>query len=164
MKLYASQYGLECIALRYFNVYGPRQDPHSEYSGVISIFDNRIKQKLPITIYGDGEQYRDFIYVKDVTSVCMFLMNQRKNSGIYNLGTGQARSFYDLAVNTFSSQNLEPNIEFIDMPQDIRDKYQYFTEARMEKLKSIGYKKPFYSLEDGIADYVKNYLLPGTYY
>lgn len=157
--------------LKFFNVYGPNEYHKGRMASVIFHGFNQIKKEGKIKLfkshrddYKDGWQLRDFIYVKDVTSVCMFLMNHRKNSGIYNLGTGQARSFYDLAVNTFTSQHLEPNIEFIDMPQDIRDKYQYFTEARMEKLKSIGYKKPFYSLEDGIADYVKNYLLPGTYY
>lgn len=157
--------------LKFFNVYGPNEYHKGRMASVIFHGFNQIKKEGKIKLfkshrddYKDGWQLRDFIYVKDVTSVCMFLMNHRKNSGIYNLGTGQARSFYDLAVNTFRSQRLEPNIEFIDMPQDIRDKYQYFTEARMEKLKSIGYKKPFYSLEDGIADYVKNYLLPGAYY
>lgn len=157
--------------LKFFNVYGPNEYHKGRMASVIFHGFNQIKKEGKIKLfkshrddYKDGWQLRDFIYVKDVTSVCMFLMNHRKNSGIYNLGTGQARSFYDLAVNTFTSQHLEPNIEFIDMPQDIRDKYQYFTEARMEKLRSIGYKKPFYSLEDGIADYVKNYLLPGAYY
>lgn len=157
--------------LKFFNVYGPNEYHKGRMASVIFHGFNQIKKEGKIKLfkshrddYKDGWQLRDFIYVKDVTSVCMFLMNHRKNSGIYNLGTGQARSFYDLAVNTFRSQRLEPNIEFIDMPQDIRDKYQYFTEARMEKLKSIGYKKPFNSLEDGIADYVKNYLLPGVYY
>lgn len=157
--------------LKFFNVYGPNEYHKGRMASVIFHGFNQIKKEGKIKLfkshrddYKDGWQLRDFIYVKDVTSVCMFLMNHRKNSGIYNLGTGQARSFYDLAVNTFRSQRLEPNIEFIDMPQDIRDKYQYFTEARMEKLRSIGYKKPFYSLEDGIADYVKNYLLPGAYY
>lgn len=157
--------------LKFFNVYGPNEYHKGRMASVIFHGFNQIKKEGKIKLfkshrddYKDGWQLRDFIYVKDVTSVCMFLMKHRKNSGIYNLGTGQARSFYDLAVNTFRSQHLEPNIEFIDMPQDIRDKYQYFTEARMEKLRSIGYKKPFYSLEDGIADYVKNYLLPGAYY
>ncbi len=156
--------------LKFFNVYGPNEYHKGRMASVIFHGFTQIKKEGKIKLfkshrddYKDGWQLRDFIYVKDVTSVCMFLMNHRKNSGIYNLGTGQARSFYDLAVNTFRSQHLEPNIEFIDMPQDIRDNYQYFTEARMEKLRSIGYKKPFYSLEDGIADYVKNYLLPGVY-
>jgi len=108
--------------------------------------------------YNDGEQKRDFIYVKDVVNVLYFLMNDRKNSGIYNLGTGKARTFIDLANSTFLAMNIKPNIEFIDTPIDIRDKYQYFTEAKMEKLKSIGYNIPFASLEDAINDYVNNYL------
>jgi len=95
--------------------------------------------------------------------VCFFLMNQRKNSGIYNLGSGQARTFLDLANAVFHAMDLKPDIEFIDTPEDIRDKYQYFTQAKMEKLKSIGYNRPFTSLENGVADYVRNDLLPGKF-
>jgi ADP-L-glycero-D-manno-heptose 6-epimerase len=113
--------------------------------------------------YKDGEQLRDFVYVKDVIAVCYFLLHHRHNSGIYNLGSGTARTFIDLAINTFASVNKPPRIEFIDIPADIRDKYQYFTEAKMEKLKSIGYNRRFYSLEEGITDYVKNYLSSGKY-
>jgi ADP-L-glycero-D-manno-heptose 6-epimerase len=126
--------------------------------GIIRLFKSHRPE------YKDGWQLRDFIYVKDVTSVCFFLMNHRKNSGIYNLGTGKARSFYDLASSTFKAMSLESNIQFIDMPLDIRDKYQYFTEAKMAKLSAIGYTAPFYSLEDGVSDYVSNYLLPAKYY
>ena len=104
---------------------------------------------------------RDFVYVKDLTEVCIFLMHHRKDSGIYNLGTGKARPFIDLATSTFKSIGREVDIEFVDTPEDIRDKYQYFTEADMSKLISIGYNRPFTSLEDGIEDYVKNYLTPG---
>ena len=132
---------------------------------------NQVKQQGFVKLFRshkagfkDGWQLRDFIYVKDVTSVCFFLMNHRKNSGIYNLGTGKARSFYDLASSTFKAMDIECNIQFVDMPIDIRDKYQYFTEAKMEKLSAIGYKEPFYSLEDGVSDYVCNYLLPAKYY
>jgi ADP-L-glycero-D-manno-heptose 6-epimerase len=103
---------------------------------------------------------RDFIYVKDLVSVCIFLMEHRKNSGIYNLGTGIARSFNDLGKSTFNAVEKDVNITYIDTPEDIRDKYQYFTEANMSKLISIGYDKPFYSLEEGVKDYVKNYLIP----
>ena len=102
--------------------------------------------------------------VKDVCDVCMFLMEHRKDSGIYNLGSGKARTFLDLGRNTFQAMRLSENIEFIPTPEDIRDKYQYFTEADMEKLKSIGYDKEFTSLEEGIRDYVGNYLLSGKYY
>ena len=82
-------------------------------------------------------------------------------NGLYNLGTGKARTFYDLAANTFIAQGLKPNIDFIDMPEDIRDKYQYFTEANMTKLRAAGYDKPFSTLEEGVQDYVANYLVPG---
>jgi ADP-L-glycero-D-manno-heptose 6-epimerase len=91
-------------------------------------------------------------------------MEHRKNSGIYNLGTGKARSFNDLGVATFQALGLTPSIEYIDTPADIRDKYQYFTEATMQKLRSIGYDKPFTSLEDGVEDYVQNYLVKQLYY
>jgi len=108
--------------------------------------------------YKNGEQLRDFVYVKDVAEVLYFLMNHRKDSGIYNLGTGTARTFKDLVLATFKALNKAPNISFIDTPEDIRDKYQYFTEADMSKLISIGYNKPFHTLENGVEDYVKYYL------
>ena len=113
--------------------------------------------------FPDGGQTRDFVYVKDLSEVMLFLMNHRKDSGLYNVGTGLGRTFLDLTRNTFSSMGVAENIEFIDTPVDIRDKYQYFTEANMQKLHSIGYHKPFYSLEEGVADYVKNYLVPDKY-
>ena len=106
----------------------------------------------------DGHQSRDFVYVKDVVEVCYFLYQQNFPNGLYNLGTGKARTFLDLATNTFLAMDLSPNISFIDTPEDIRDTYQYFTEADMTKLKSIGYQQEFYSLEDGIKDYVQQYL------
>jgi ADP-L-glycero-D-manno-heptose 6-epimerase len=108
--------------------------------------------------YRDGEQLRDFVYVKDVVDVCLFLMKHKSPSGLYNLGTGQARSFLDLAKATFQSVSVEPKIEFIDTPEDIRDKYQYFTQAEMGKLRDAGFKQNFMTLEEGVADYVKNYL------
>jgi len=114
--------------------------------------------------FKDGEQMRDFIYVKDLVEVIIFLMYHRKNSGIYNLGSGIARTFNDLALNTFKALDKKANIEYIDTPADIRDKYQYFTEATMEKLSSIGYTKPFHTLEEGIEDYVTNYLNKQLYY
>jgi ADP-L-glycero-D-manno-heptose 6-epimerase len=113
--------------------------------------------------YTDGGQMRDFVYVKDVCEVIFYLINHRKNSGIYNLGSGKARTFSDLTKSTFKNMGVAENIDFMDTPTDIRDKYQYFTEANMNKLKSIGYFRPFYTLEEGIEDYVKGYLLQGTY-
>ena len=151
--------------LKFFNVFGPNEYHKGRMASVIFHSFNQIKTTGKINLfrshkkgYNDGEQKRDFIYVKDVVNVLHFLMNDRKNSGIYNLGTGKARTFIDLANSTFLAMNIKPNIEFIDTPIDIRDKYQYFTEAKMEKLKSIGYNIPFTSLEDAINDYVNNYL------
>lgn len=157
--------------LKFFNVYGPNEYHKGRMASVIFHAFNQIKEKGSMKLfkshnlnYQDGCQLRDFIYVKDVVEVCYFLMHLRKKSGIYNLGSGKARTFLDLAKNTFKALDKEPNIEFIDTPIDIRDKYQYFTEANMNKLVSIGYIKPFYTLEDGIEDYVKNYLSIGKYY
>ncbi len=157
--------------LKFFNVYGPNEYHKARMASVIFHAFNQIKATKGMKLfrshnpkYQDGEQLRDFVYVKDVVDVLLFLMNHRKNSGIYNLGTGKARTFYDLTKNTFKAMNIEENISFIDTPEDIRDKYQYFTEAKMEKLRSIGYNKEFHSLEAGVEDYVKNYLSSHDYY
>ncbi|MCK4663778.1 MAG: ADP-glyceromanno-heptose 6-epimerase [Bacteroidales bacterium] len=158
------------IGLKFFNVYGPNEYHKGRMASVIFHAFNQIKSTNKMKLfrshnpqYKDGEQLRDFIYVKDVVDVLYFLMHHRKNSGIYNLGTGKARSFLDLTRNTFKAKKVEENIGFIDTPEDIRDKYQYFTEANMQKLRAIGYNKPFYSLEKGIEDYVKNYLIDKVY-
>ena len=134
-------------------------------TGVVKLF----KSHRPD--FKDGEQLRDFIYVKDLVSVIDWMMHamlskewSTSKNGLYNLGTGKARSFYDLAANTFIAQGLTPNIEFVDMPEDIRDKYQYFTEANMNKLRAAGYDKPFSTLEEGVQDYVANYLVPAKGY
>lgn len=157
--------------LKFFNVYGPNEYHKNRMASVIFHAFNQIKTNGGLNLfrshnyaYNDGGQMRDFIYVKDVLEVCIFLMHHRRNSGIYNLGTGIARTFLDLAKNTFKALNIEPKIEFIDTPADIREKYQYFTEAKMTKLNSIGYKRPFFSLEEGVKDYVENYLSTGKYY
>jgi ADP-L-glycero-D-manno-heptose 6-epimerase len=112
--------------------------------------------------YGDGLQLRDFVYVKDLVDVLWFLMNHGKDPGIYNLGSGQARTFVDLVKSVFRALNKESDIEFIDIPADIRDKYQYFTEANMSRLRGIGYDKPFTALEDSVEEYVQGYLLQGS--
>ncbi len=114
--------------------------------------------------FEDGQQLRDFIYVIDVVEVLMHFINNPWQSGLYNLGTGKARSFLDLTLATFAAMGKEPVIEFIDTPLDIRDKYQYFTEANMQKVLNAGYRKVFTPLEMGVRDYVKNYLIPGRYY
>ena len=153
--------------LKFFNVYGPNEYHKGRMASVILHSFHQINETGHVNLfrshrpdYQDGLQLRDFIYVKDIASVILFLIEKRPESGLYNLGTGHARSFYDLAANTFRAMDLEPDIRFVDMPLDIRDKYQYFTEAKMEKLRKAGYDKPFTSLEDGVNDYVRNYLIP----
>ena len=153
--------------LKFFNVYGPNEYHKKRMASVVFHAFGQIGASGGMKLfrshrpeYKDGEQLRDFVYVKDVCSVCIWLMEHRKHSGIYNLGSGQARTFLDLARATFASMGRPENITFIDTPADIRDKYQYFTEARMEKLRGAGYEKPFASLEDGVRDYVTNYLVP----
>lgn len=157
--------------LKFFNVYGPNEYHKGRMASVIFHAFNQIQTKGSVNLFRshradfeDGKQLRDFVYVKDVVSVCLFLMNNRKHSGIYNLGTGTARSFLDLALATFNASESDPKINFVDIPEDIRDKYQYFTEASMEKLKSAGYINNFHSLEEGITDYVTNYLIPHRYF
>ncbi len=157
--------------LKFFNVYGPNEYHKGRMASVIFHAFNQINKTDGMKLfrshnenYKDGEQLRDFIYVKDVVNVCLFLMEQEQPSGIYNLGSGKARTFLDLTKNTFKAMGKEPNIGFIDTPEDIRDKYQYYTEADMQKLIDAGYKTPFHTLEEGVADYVSNYLIAGRYY
>ncbi|WP_138499561.1 ADP-glyceromanno-heptose 6-epimerase [Spirosoma lacussanchae] len=156
--------------LKFFNVYGPNEYHKDRMASVIFHAYRQICQSGHMKLFrshnpdfADGEQMRDFVYVKDVVDVCSFLMHHRRNSGIYNLGSGKARTFRDLAVNTFRALGLEPKIDFVDTPADIRDKYQYYTQANMAKIRSIGYERPFTSLEDGITDYVTNYLKADKY-
>jgi ADP-L-glycero-D-manno-heptose 6-epimerase len=196
--------------LKFFNVYGPNEYHKARMASMIFHSYNQIKQNGKVKLfrshragYEDGEQLRDFIYVKDVIAVCYWLMqeymsressdvsrqfgtqdsrlptpdsqltthdsrlptqNSRLTSAIYNLGTGTARTFNDLVKSTFAGLDLQPQIEYIDTPEDIRDKYQYFTEASMNKLKAAGYTKEFYSLESGVDDYVRNYLAKNEFY
>lgn len=157
--------------LKFFNVYGPNEYHKDRMASVIFHAFHQINKTGKLKLfrshnsdYQDGGQMRDFVYVKDVLEVCIFLMHHRRNSGIYNLGTGRARTFYDLGKNTFEALGKTTEIDFIDTPEDIREKYQYFTEAKMAKLQSIGYSSPFTSLEAGVNDYVQNYLIPNKYY
>lgn len=159
------------VGLKFFNVYGPNEFHKGRMASVIMHAFNQIQEKGSVKLFRshnpkfkDGEQLRDFVYVKDVVEVCHFLLHHRKDSGIYNLGSGKARTFLDLVKNTFAGLDKTPQIDFMDTPIDIRDKYQYFTEANMTKLKSIGYSKPFHTLEEGVKDYVKNYLVGKKYY
>ena len=157
--------------LKFFNVYGPNEYHKQRMASVILHAFHQINETGKVKLFrshrkdiADGEQSRDFVYVKDVISVIYFLMKNRPESGLYNVGTGHARSFNDLAKATFAAMGKEANIEYIDTPLDIRDKYQYFTEADMEKLIEAGYDKPFTSLEEGVKDYVQNYLMKNECY
>jgi ADP-L-glycero-D-manno-heptose 6-epimerase len=156
--------------LKFFNVYGPNEYHKGRMASVIFHAFHQIRNTGKVKLfrshnpdYKDGGQLRDFVYVKDVVEVIWFLYEHGAPNGIYNLGSGKARSFEDLAKSTFKALNAPPAIAFIDTPRDIRDKYQYFTQADMQKLMNAGYKKPFTSLEEGVSDYVKNYLVPMTY-
>jgi len=154
--------------IKFFNVYGPNEYHKGRMASVVFHAFNQIRDTGQVKLfrshhpaYKDGEQLRDFVYVKDVVEVLLFLMYHRKDPGIYNLGTGKARTFFDLSSAVFNALGKNPEIRFIDTPEDIRDKYQYFTEAVMDKLRSIGFMKSFTSLEEGIREYVQKYLNAG---
>ncbi len=157
--------------LKFFNVFGPNEYHKGRMASVVFHAFNQVKTNGRVKLfrshrpdYQDGKQLRDFIYVKDVVDVLYFLYEHRCNPGIYNLGTGKARTFLDLVNSVFYAQDIVPAIEFIDTPADIRDKYQYFTEAKMDKLIQAGYTKPFRSLEEGVTEYVQAYLQSTRYY
>ncbi|MCR5623886.1 MAG: ADP-glyceromanno-heptose 6-epimerase [Lachnospiraceae bacterium] len=155
----------QCVGLKFFNVYGPNEYHKGTMASVIFHAFNQINSIGKVELfksynvnYKDGWQLRDFIYVKDICKVISFMMDNPEINGLYNLGTGKAESFFTLASSVFEALGLETNIEYIDMPEYLRPKYQYFTEASMEKLRLAGYKEEFYSLRDGAKDYVRNYL------
>lgn len=160
-----SETPIKWIGFKFFNVYGPNEYHKARMASVIFHSYNQIKETGYVKLfrshnpkYTDGGQLRDFIYVKDLVNVLYFAYTNSLNNGIYNLGSGKARPFFDLATATFNALNKPVNIEYIDTPIDIRDKYQYFTEANMTKLMQQGYNMPFTSLEEGVTDYVTNYL------
>ena len=157
--------------LKFFNVFGPNEYHKGRMASVIFHAYNQIKEKGEVKLfrshnpeYKDGEQIRDFIYVKDVVNICIWLMLNRPANGLYNCGTGTARTFKDLVKAIFNTLQLLENIVFIDTPLDIRDKYQYFTEADMTKLHDAGYKQPLLSLEEGVKEYVSEYLKETKYF
>lgn len=159
------------VGFKFFNVYGPNEFHKGRMASVIFHSFNQINEKGEVKLfrshnpnYTDGGQLRDFVYVKDLIDVLYFAFTAQLKNGIYNLGSGKARPFLDLANATFKALGKEPHIEYIDTPIDIRDKYQYFTEANMSKLIAQGYKKSFTSLEDGVHDYVTNYLVGKRYF
>jgi len=153
------------VGLKFFNVYGPNEYHKGSMQSVVAKNYSVVRDGQPLRLfrsyraeYADGGQLRDFIYVRDCVDVVLWLLDNPQVSGLFNLGTGQARSWLDLAKALFAATGRAPAIEFIDMPPTLIEKYQYFTQARMDRLRSAGYQRPFTSLEEGIADYVRHYL------
>lgn len=170
--LWAKQKNLlnKIAGLKYFNVYGPNEYHKEDMQSLVRKGFLQIQETGKIRLfksykpeYGDGGQVRDFIYIKDAVAMTLFFIENPEVCGIFNIGTGNARSWNDLAKSIFTALGKEPNIEYIDMPDSIREQYQYHTRAEMEKIRQAGYDKPALSLEDGIKDYVQNYLLPGKH-
>lgn len=154
---------------RYFNVYGPNEYHKGDMASVVFKAFNQIKATSALKLfrshspdYKDGEQLRDFVYVKDITRWMLEIFENAKfKSGIYNLGAGKARTWLDLARNVFENLGAQTKIDWIDVPVDIRNQYQYFTEAQMTRLNEQGLSKPQFPLELGVRDYVRDYLVPG---
>ncbi|HRJ61907.1 MAG TPA: ADP-glyceromanno-heptose 6-epimerase [Azospirillaceae bacterium] len=151
--------------LKFFNVYGPNEAHKGDMMSVVAKLYPKLKAGEPARLfkshrdgYPDGGQLRDFIYVGDVVDVMLWLYDNPQVSGLYNVGTGQARSFADLARAVFAAMGREPDIQYFDMPEHLRDKYQYFTQAKMERLRAAGYDKPFTALEEGVRRYVQDFL------
>ncbi|MEJ2543512.1 MAG: ADP-glyceromanno-heptose 6-epimerase [Calditrichaceae bacterium] len=156
----------EIVGLKFFNIYGPNEYHKGDMVSVIYKAVNQIKERGYVNLfkshrsdYKNGEQKRDFVYVMDAVDMVMFFLKNKNKSGIFNVGTGKARTFKDLVSSTFEAMGLKTNIKYIDMPMEIRDRYQYFTEAKMDKIQTAGYNISPHSLENGIKDYVQNYLL-----
>ncbi|MCX7627556.1 MAG: ADP-glyceromanno-heptose 6-epimerase [Methylophilaceae bacterium] len=156
---------------KFFNVYGPNEYHKGRMASVAFHCYNQFRDTGTVRLFksdrpdiADGMQSRDFIYVKDVAAVVAWFLDASVPSGIYNLGTGQARSFKDLAMAVMISTGREPHITWIDMPDDLKGRYQYHTQADMTKLRAAGYVQPFHSLEDGVRDYVQNYLMQDDAY
>lgn len=157
--------------LKFFNVFGPNEYHKGRMASVIFHAFHQIRESGRVRLfrshnpkYGDGGQMRDFIYVKNVVQICIWLMENQPANGLYNTGTGKARTFKDLVSAIFAEMELPEQIDYIDTPIDIRDKYQYFTEADMSKLRNAGYTLEFPSLEDSVKEYVTQYLIPGRYF
>jgi len=156
------------VALKYFNVFGPNEEHKGEMRSVVNKSFAQVMQTGIIRLfksyrpeYGDGEQRRDFLYVKDAVRITLHLAEHHQAAGIFNIGSGKAHTWNELAGAIFSALGREPRIEYIEMPETIRAKYQYFTEAKIEKLRSAGYTQPITALAEAVRDYVQNYLVPG---
>ena len=155
------------VGLKYFNVFGPNEDHKGDMRSVVHKSFGQVRETGVIRLfkshrpdYRDGEQKRDFLYVKDAVAMTLYLAANEKAGGLFNIGSGQARTWLDLARAVFGALKREPKIEFVEMPEGIRDKYQYFTEANLARLRAAGYAAPVTSLEDAVSDYVGNYLVP----
>jgi len=160
----------EIVGLKYFNVYGPNEYHKGDMRSVVHKAFEQIRDTGKVKLfkslnpkYKDGEQLRDFIYIKDAVNMTLFFLDKPNVNGLFNLGTGKSRTWNDLVTSIFKSLNKPANIEYIDLPEHLREKYQYFTEANMDKIKKAGFASPITRLEDGVADYVKNYLLGKQY-
>ncbi len=156
------------VGLKYFNVYGPNEYHKESMQSMVRKGFMQINETKKLKLfksyrreYSDGGQVRDFVYIKDAVDMTLYFLDQPEIGGIFNVGTGKARCWNDLAEAIFEALGIEANIEYIEMPESIRDQYQYYTCAKMEKINKVGYDKLALSLEDGISDYVKNYLIPG---
>ena len=158
------------VGLKYFNVFGPYEDHKGDMRSVVQKSFHQINSTGEVSLfksykegYADGEQKRDFIYVKDAVAVTLHFAEDRSHSDLFNCGTGIARTWKDLATAVFTAMGKQPNIKMIEMPRQLQGKYQYFTQAEMTKLRAAGYTKPFLTLEEGVKDYVQNYLSkPGS--
>lgn len=157
------------VGLKYFNVFGPFEDHKGDMRSVVSKSFEQIRATGKVELfksyrpeYGDGEQRRDFVYVKDAVDVTLHFALQEPDApgGLFNCGTGEAHTWLELVTPVFEAMGLEPRIDFIDMPEPLRGKYQYFTEAKMSKLRAAGYKKPFTKLDAAVKEYIAGYYLP----
>ena len=166
--LWAKRNGVfdKIVGLKYFNVYGPNEYHKGDMRSVVHKAFEQIRDTGKVRLfkslnskYKDGEQLRDFIYIKDAVDMTLFFLDKPNVNGLFNLGTGKARTWNDLVSAIFKSLNKAVNIEYIDLPEHLQEKYQYFTEANMNKIKKAGFNSSITSLEEGVADYVKNYLL-----
>ncbi len=158
------------VGIKYFNVYGPNEYHKGDMRSVVHKAFEQVRDAGKVRLfkslnpkYKDGEQMRDFVYVKDAVDMTLFFLDKPDINGIYNVGAGKARTWNDLVTSLFNAVGKPVNIEYIDLPNHLADKYQYFTEANLGKIKNAGYEKPTISLEDGVTDYVKNYLLKAGY-
>jgi len=155
------------VGLKYFNVFGPNEDHKGDMRSVVHKSFGQVRETGVIRLfkshrpdYRDGEQKRDFLYVKDAVAMTLHLAADEKAGGLFNIGSGAARTWLDLARAVFAALKREPKIEFIEMPESIRDKYQYFTEANLARLRAAGYTAPVTPLEGAVSDYIGNYLVP----